>query len=317
MITKLSLEALKATEAAAIASFILHGMGNEKAADALAVEAMRRQFNIIDMDGTVVIGEGERDKAPMLYIGEKIGTKNGPKVDIALDPLEGTTILANGGIGALSVLAMAEDKKLLNAPDVYMDKIAIGFNFNEPIINLDLTPKENLHNIALAKKCKISDLSVIILERHRHKELIAKVRESGARVILIGDGDVAAVISTSQKHADVYMGIGGAPEGVLAATALATTGGQMCGRLIFDNAEQITRANQMGIKDLNKQYQIQDMVSGESIFIATGVTNGPLLKGLRYKNDRCEVSSVIMSSCDRSVSYITKKYFLDAPIMMP
>lgn len=317
MITKLSLEALKATEAAAIASFRLRGRGDEKAADALAVEAMRRQFNMINIDGTVVIGEGERDKAPMLYIGEKVGTKNGPKVDIALDPLEGTTILATWGIGALSVLAMAEDKKLLNAPDVYMDKIAIGFNFNEPIINLDLTPKENLHNIALAKKCEISDLSVIILERDRHKELIVKVRESGARVILIGDGDVAAVISTSQKHTDVYMGIGGAPEGVLAATALATSGGQMCGRLMFDNAEQITRANKMGIKDLNKQYQIQDMVSGESIFIATGVTDGQLLNGIRYKHDRCEVSSVIMSSYDRSVSYITRKYFSDAPIMMP
>jgi len=242
----LLLEILRATESAAIAAHILVGKGDEKAADQLAVNAMRLALNTMNIDGTVVIGEGERDEAPMLYIGEKVGTGEGIKVDVALDPLEGTTILATGGQNALAVIAMAQQGGFLHAPDVYMDKIAIGFEYEERIIDLDNSPKINLQNIAKAKKCDISELVTVILDRPRHQQLIAKVREAGARVNLIRDGDVAAVIATATgANIDVYMGIGGAPEGVLAAAALCTTGGQMCGKLIFSKEEEKQRALKM------------------------------------------------------------------------
>ena len=269
----ITFEAVRVTEAAAIAAYDFMGRGDEKAADQAAVTAMRTALGQINIDGTVVIGEGERDKAPMLYIGEKVGSGTGPKIDIALDPLEGTTICATGGPNSMAVIAMSEGGGLLNAPDVYMDKIAISHHYNEQIIDLDNSPKQNLSNLAKVKKCSIEDLVVIILSRDRHEELIAKVREAGARICLISDGDIASVIATAIPGAgvDMYMGTGGAPEGVLAAAALCTTGGQMMGRLLFDNDGQRERAKRMGINDLNKQYTIHEMVKGEDVMFAVGV----------------------------------------------
>ena len=298
----------KATEAAAIAARAMMGMGNEKAADQLAVDAMRSVFNQIEMDGRIVIGEGERDEAPMLYIGENVGTGRGPKIDIAVDPLEGTTILATGAAGSLAVAAMAPFGTLLHAPDVYMDKIAIGIEHKEQIVDLDLTPRENLKNIALAKKCNIEDLMVMILDRDRHTELIANVRAAGARVRLIKDGDIAAVIATTMEHAgvDVYMGSGGAPEGVLAASALAVQGGQMCGRLLFRNDDEKSRAKKIGIVDLNKKYLINDMVSSDVIFCATGVTNGPLLKGVQKNPNGIFTHSLVMHRAKKHIRFIEK-----------
>ncbi|MBP7189786.1 MAG: class II fructose-bisphosphatase [Rickettsiaceae bacterium] len=295
----LTFDLIRATEAAAIASHKMFGMGDEKAADGVAVDAMRAELRQININGTIVIGEGERDEAPMLYIGEKIGTGNGLEVDIAVDPLEGTTILATGKNNALSVIAAAECGKFLRAPDVYMDKIAIGFDFHEQIIDLDNSPEQNLKNIALAKKCEISDLVVSILDRERHQDLIAKVRAAGARIALIQDGDISAVISTAIKktHIDVYMGVGGAPEGVLAAAALCTLGGQMASRLVFRNDEEKRRAINMGIKDLNKQYRLSDMAFGDVIFAATAVTPGSLIKkGVHFKNGKIITRSIAMRS---------------------
>lgn len=303
----LSLKAVKACEMAAIAAYKLIGAGDEKGADRLAVDAMRKSLNTIDMRGVVVIGEGERDEAPMLYIGEKVGTGTGEEVDIALDPLEGTTILATGGQNSLAVLAMAEKGCFLQAPDVYMDKIAIGLNLEEQIINLDNSPQVNLKNIAKAKKCDISKLVVMILNRPRHAELIAKVREAGARIYLINDGDVAGVVATSMPSAgiDVYMGIGGAPEGVLAAAALRTMGGQMCGRLLFDKEEQKVRAQAMGIKDLSKQYILSDLAKGEVIFAATGVTNGSMVGGVRMLDGGGAIThSILMHSANKTIRKI-------------
>src|SRR5438270_499226 len=261
----LALEAVRVTEAAALSASRLMGRGDEKAADQAAVDAMRQALNSLLIDGTVVIGEGERDEAPMLFIGEKVGTGQGPKIDIALDPLEGTTITAKGGANALAVLAMADDGGFLNAPDVYMDKIAIGGGLPDHLVDLDETPAENLKNLARAKKSEIADLVVCILDRPRHAELIARVREAGARIMLIGDGDVSGVIATSDPETgiDIYMGSGGAPEGVLAAAALRCIGGQMQGRLLFRNDDERGRAHRLGITDLNRKYDLLAMAHGD------------------------------------------------------
>ncbi|MBV9522204.1 MAG: class II fructose-bisphosphatase, partial [Alphaproteobacteria bacterium] len=250
----LALEAVRVTEAAALSASRLMGRGDEKAADQAAVDAMRHALNGLAIDGTVVIGEGERDEAPMLYIGERVGTGHGPKIDIALDPLEGTTITAKGGANALAVIAMAESGGFLNAPDVYMDKIAVGGGLPEGVVDLDESPGNNLRNLAKAKGADVSDLVVCILDRPRHAELIAKVRESGARIMLISDGDVSGVIATSRSDSgvDLYLGSGGAPEGVLAAAALRCIGGQMQGRLVFRNDDERGRAQRIGIADLGR-----------------------------------------------------------------
>ena len=307
----LALEAVRVTEMAALSSSLHMGRGNEKAADQSAVNAMRNFLNNLMISGKVVIGEGERDKAPMLYIGEEVG-KGGPKVDIALDPLEGTTICATGGPNSMAVIAMTEGGGLLNAPDVYMEKIAIGHQHDSMIIDLDDSPKKNLLNLAKLKGCQIEDLTVVILSRPRHEELIAKVREAGARIQLIKDGDIAAVIATAlpDTGVDMYMGIGGAPEGVLAAAALSTTGGQMMSRLKFDDEVQKTRAYSMGITDLNHKYMVQDMASGKDImFVATGVTSGSLLDGVRVlKNGSIKTNSISMSSKYQAIRYIKTEH---------
>src|SRR5712664_3412460 len=250
------------------------------------------------MDGTVVIGEGERDEAPMLYIGEKVGTGQGPRIDIALDPLEGTTITAKGGPNALAVIAMAEAGGFLNAPDVYMDKIAVGAGLPEGLIDLDAKPATNLKNVAQAKEVDVADLVVCILDRPRHAELIAKVREAGARIMLIGDGDVSGVIATSEPETgiDIYMGSGGAPEGVLAAAALRCIGGQMQGRLLFRNDDERGRAHRLGIADLNRKYDLLDMAHGDVMFAATGATIGSMLKGVRRFPGGAFTHSVVMRS---------------------
>ena len=295
-----ALEAVRVTEAAALSSAVLMGRGLEKAADQAAVNAMREALNGLSIDGTIVIGEGERDKAPMLYIGEKVGNASGvgPQIDIALDPLEGTTICAKGGVNALAVIALAEKGGFLHAPDVYMDKIAIGGGLPEGVIDLDDSPAKNLKNLAKAKKCAVSDLLVVILERDRHKELIAKVREAGARIQLISDGDVAGIISTSRPDTgvDMCMGIGGAPEGVLAAAALRCIGGQMQGRLIFSKDEERNRAKRMGIDDLKRKYTLLDLAKGDVMFAATGVTDGSMLKGVRWFKGGAFTHSIVMRS---------------------
>lgn len=306
------MEAVSVTEAAAISCYELIGRGDEDKADQAAVNAMRTSLGNMNIDGTVVIGEGERDNAPMLYVGEKVGTGNGPKIDIALDPLEGTTICATGGPNSMSVIAMADKGGLLNAPDVYMDKIAIGYKCTEQIIDLDNTPAQNLANLAKIKKCDVSELMTVILERERHEELIAKVREAGARITLIKDGDIAAVMSTALKNirVDMYLGIGGAPEGVLAASVLAITGGQMFGRLLFDNDVQIERAKSMGIDDINKKYSIYDMVRGDNImFAATGVTSGSILDGVKIlENGHIFTHSIAVSSKNKAIRYMSTEH---------
>lgn len=293
-----ALEAVRVTEAAALASSKWMGRGDEKAADQAAVDAMRRALNTLTIDGTVVIGEGERDKAPMLYIGEKVGTGHGPKIDIALDPLEGTTICATGAPNAMAVVAMAEKGGFLHAPDVYMEKIAVGGGLPSDLIDIDASPETNLRNIARAKNCNIEDLVVVILQRPRHEELIAKVREAGARIQLIGDGDVAGVIATAYPDTgvDVYMGVGGAPEGVLAAAALRCIGGQMVGRLVFQTTEERERARRMGITDFNRVYTLEEMAKGEVMFAATGVTDGSMLGGVRRYPGGAITHSIVMRS---------------------
>lgn len=304
----LALDSITVTEAAAIAAYKLMGKGNEKAADKLAVDAMRSALNNLNINGTVVIGEGERDKAPMLYIGEEVGTKNGPEVDIALDPLEGTNILSIAAPNALSVMAITNKGGFLHAPDVYMEKIAIGFEYKEQLIDLDNSIAQNLKNIAKAKKCEVSDLVTTILDRPRHKELIAKVREAGSRIKLIKDGDIAAVIETTTEGSDVYIGIGGAPEGVLAAAALTVTGGQMCGRLLFSSDEEKTRAQKMGIKDLSHQYYLNDLAKGDIIFAATGVTSGSMLNGIRIKNNQTITNSILMCKATKTIRKVESVY---------
>lgn len=294
----LALEVVRVTEAAALSASLLMGRGDEKAADQAAVDAMRAALNSVMIDGTVVIGEGERDEAPMLYIGEKVGRGKGPKVDIALDPLEGTTITAKGGQNALAVIAMAEHGGFLNAPDVYMDKIAVGRGLPEGIADLDASPKENLKALAKAKGSDVSDLVVCVLDRPRHHELIANIREAGARIMLISDGDVSGVIATTMADSgvDIYMGIGGAPEGVLAAAALCCIGGQMQGRLQFRNDDERGRARNFGITDFDRKYSLKEMAHGDVMFAATGVTNGSMLRGVRrFAGGACTYSTVMRS----------------------
>jgi fructose-1,6-bisphosphatase II / sedoheptulose-1,7-bisphosphatase len=302
----LALEAVRVTEAAALAASKLMGRGDEKMADQAAVDAMRTTLNSLAIEGTVVIGEGERDEAPMLYIGEKVGS-GGPKIDIALDPLEGTTITAKGLPNALAVMAMAEHGGFLNAPDVYMDKIAVGSGLPEGIVDLDKTPRQNLGDLAKAKKIDVADLVVCILDRPRHSELIAKVREAGARIVLIGDGDVSGVIATSTGDSgiDIYLGSGGAPEGVLAAAALRAIGGQIQGRLLFRNDDEKARARKWGITDLNRKYSMTDMAKGDVMFAATGVTSGSMLKGVRRFHNGAETHSIVMRSKTGTVRWVS------------
>ena len=302
----LAFEVVRVTEAAALSASRLMGRGDEKAADQAAVDAMRRTLSTLAIDGVVVIGEGERDEAPMLYIGEKVGTGHGPRVDIALDPLEGTTLTAKGGPNALAVIAMAEEGGFLNAPDVYMDKIAVGGGLPDDLIDLDAEPKANLRNLAKARKVEVADLVACILDRPRHAELIAKVREAHARIMLISDGDVSGVIATSRPGSgvDIYFGIGGAPEGVLAAAALRCIGGQMEGRLLFRNDGEKQRAARLGIKDLDRKYGLLDMAHGDVMFAATGVTDGSMLRGVRRFSDGAATHSIVMRSKTGTVRVI-------------
>ncbi len=306
----LALEVVRVTEAAALASSALMGRGDEKAADQAAVDAMRHAFNNMYMDGTVVIGEGERDEAPMLFIGEKVGMGKGPEIDIALDPLEGTTIVAKGAQNALSVVAMAEKGHFLNAPDVYMDKIAVGPEVPKGVIDLDEKPGVNLWNLAKVKKADISDLLVCIMDRPRHEELIAKVREAGARIMLISDGDVSGIIATAQPNStvDIYIGTGGAPEGVLAAAALRCLGGQMQGRLVFRNDDERARAARWGITELDKKYTLIEMASGNVMFAATGITDGAMLRGVRRYPGGAMTHSLVMRSKSGTIRYLETQH---------
>jgi len=311
----LVLELVRVTEAAAIAASELIGRGDEKAADAAAVEAMRHAFDQLEIDGTVVIGEGERDEAPMLYIGEKVGGApgKGPKIDIALDPLEGTTITAKAGPNALAVLAAAEKGCLLNAPDTYMDKLAVGPGYPEGIIDLAKTPTENVCAVAEAKGVEPKDIIVCVLDRPRHAELIAELRGLGCGVVLIGDGDVAGVIATTDPETtiDMYMGQGGAPEGVLAAAALRCVGGQFNGRLVFRNEDEKRRAAKWGIEDLDRIYKLEDLAKGDCIFAATGVTSGSLLEGVkRLRGGRMTTESVVMRASSGTVRWIKGEHRL-------
>jgi fructose-1,6-bisphosphatase II / sedoheptulose-1,7-bisphosphatase len=305
----LALEAVRVTEAAALSASRLMGRGDEKAADQAAVDAMRKALNSLHIEGTVVIGEGERDEAPMLYIGEKVGSGDGPRIDIALDPLEGTTITAKGGSNALAVIAMAEAGGFLNAPDTYMEKIAIGGGLGE-VVDLDETPAANLRNLAKAKRAEVADLVVCILDRPRHSELIAKVREAGARIMLISDGDVSGVIATARPDSgvDMYMGSGGAPEGVLAAAALRCIGGFMQGRLIFRNDDERGRAQRCGITDFNRKYGLLDLAKGDVMFAATGVTNGTMLQGVRRFAGGAVTHSMVMRSKSGTVRIIEAQH---------
>ena len=303
----LSLGLARVSEAAALASARLIGHGDEKAADQAAVNAMRDQLNLLDIDGTVVIGEGERDEAPMLYIGEKVGTGKGPGVDIALDPLEGTTLTAKDWPNALTVIAMAPAGTLLHAPDVYMDKLAIGPGYAPDTVTLSMSPDERVHALAKAKGCEAQDITVCILERPRHEDLIKAVRSTGAAIRLIPDGDVAGVIhcaEVAQTGIDMYMGSGGAPEGVLAASALKCMGGQMYGQLLFRNDDERGRAAKAGITDLNRIYTRDELVSADVIFAATGVTNGSIVQGLKREPGWVTMETILMRSRTGSVRRI-------------
>nr|WP_070958925.1 class II fructose-bisphosphatase [Hyphomonas sp. Mor2] len=297
---------VRVTEKAAIAAEKLAGRGDEKAADAAAVDAMRTAFNAVDFKGRVVIGEGERDEAPMLYIGEEVGTGNGPEIDIALDPLEGTTLTAKAMANALAVLAIAPRGGLLFAPDTYMQKIAIGPGYEEGVIDLDATPADNIKSLAKAKGVDVSAMTACVLDRPRHAEIIDSLREAGARIHLISDGDVAGVINTTNPSTgiDMYVGSGGAPEGVLAAAALKCVGGQMQGRLIFRNDDERRRADRTGITDYDKKYDLHELASGETVFCATGVTKGGLVDGVVRANGHIETDTLVMSSADGMVRKI-------------
>lgn len=304
----LALEFVRITESAALASSAWMGRGNEKAADQAAVDAMRKAFDSVQISGEVVIGEGERDEAPMLYIGEKVGQggPNSPKVDIALDPLEGTTICASGGVGATSVIAVAEHGGFLHAPDTYMDKIACGPGA-KGVIDLDLSATENVKRVAEALRKSVSDVTVVILDRPRHADLIAEVRKTGARIQLIGDGDVSAGVATSWQESgiDLLMGTGGAPEGVITAAALKCLGGDFQGRLMFRNEEEKVRAQKMGMKNIHQKLLLTDLCRGSVMFCATGVTDGPFLRGVRIFGDRkAKTYSVVMRSATGTVRSI-------------
>jgi len=305
------LEAVRVTEAAALNCARLTGRGDEKAADQAAVDAMRRAFNALPIDGTIVIGEGERDEAPMLYIGERVGA-GGPKVDIALDPLEGTTICATGAPNALAVIAMAEHGNFLHSPDTYMDKIAVGA-VGKGVVDLDKTPTRNLHALAEAKRCNVEDLTVIILYRPRHEALIKEVREAGARIRLITDGDVSAAIATTKPETgiDLLLGIGGAPEGVLAAAALRCVGGDMQGRLKPRNEHEIERAKKMGIMNINKKFSIEELAAGDVMFAATGVTDGDYLQGVHFVPGGATTQSVVMRSKSRTIRVINATHYFE------
>lgn len=304
----LSLGLARVSEAAAMASAKLIGRGDEKAADQAAVNAMRDQLNLLDIKGTVVIGEGERDEAPMLYIGEEVGNGSGPEVDIALDPLEGTTLTAKDMPNALTVIAMAPRGTLLHAPDVYMDKLAIGPGYPKDVVSLQMSPAERVKALAAARGCDMSDITVCVLERPRHEEMITELRSTGAAIRLITDGDVAGVIHTAEAHRtgiDMYMGSGGAPEGVLAASALKCMGGQMWGRLTFRNDDERGRAAKAGITDLDKTYSRDEMVTADVIFAATGVTDGSILAGLKHEPGWLETETLLMRSKSGSLRRIT------------
>jgi fructose-1,6-bisphosphatase II / sedoheptulose-1,7-bisphosphatase len=308
----LVLEMVRVTEAAAIAAARLIGRGDEKAADAAAVEAMRGALNELPFDGTVVIGEGERDEAPMLYIGERVGSAqdSGPKIDIALDPLEGTTLTANAGPNALAVLAIAESGNLLNAPDTYMEKLAVGPGYSEGTIDITRPVADNIRAIAKAKGVEPGDITACVLDRDRHAGIIAELRALGCSVRLIPDGDVAGVIAVADPETgiDVYVGTGGAPEGVLAAAALRCVGGQMQGRLVFRNDDEIARARRWGIDDLERVYTLTDMAKGDCIFAATGVTDGSLLKGV-HRRQRCvSTESIVMRASTGTIRRVSTEY---------
>jgi fructose-1,6-bisphosphatase II / sedoheptulose-1,7-bisphosphatase len=311
----LVLEMVRVTEAAAIAASTLIGRGDEKAADHAAVEAMREALNNLYMDGTVVIGEGERDEAPMLFIGEKVGSAigKGPKIDIALDPLEGTTICAKAGPNALAVLAVAEEGGLLNAPDVYMDKIAVGPGYPEGVIDLAKSPTENIKAVAAAKGVAPNEIIACVLDRPRHEALIAELRAIGCGVMLIGDGDVAGVIATTDPSTtiDIYMGSGGAPEGVLACAALRCVGGQFKGRLVFRNDDERARARKWGITDLDKIYDLTELARGDCIFAATGVTDGSLLAGVKRLKGKMTTESVVMRASSGTVRWVKGEHRTD------
>ena len=307
----LTMEMARVVEAAAVAAARERGKGDEKRADQVAVDAMRRELNNLPISGRIVIGEGERDEAPMLYIGEEVGM-GGPEVDIALDPLEGTTICAKNQPNSLAVIAIAARGKLLYAPDVYMDKIAVGPGFPAGVIDIDATPTQNLEAVAKAKGCSVSEISTCVMDRPRHAELIAEIRAAGAAIRLIGDGDVAGIIHTTEPDVtgiDLYMGIGGAPEGVLAAAALRCIGGQMQGRLILDTEEKLQRAKRMGVTEPERAYSMEEMAQGDVLFAATGVTDGNMLKGVRLAPDGAITThTVAMRSSTGTVRWIEARH---------
>ncbi len=302
----LAADAARVTELAAIASYAGIGRGDEKAADQLAVDAMRTALNALDIDGKIVIGEGERDEAPMLYIGEKVGTGKGPAIDIALDPLEGTTLTAKAMSNALCVLSMSPGGGMLHAPDTYMDKIAIGPGFAPGTVDLDMKPQDNVRSLASAKGVNPSEITVCVMDRPRHAELIAALREVGAKVVLITDGDVAGVIHTAEPETgiDLYLGSGGAPEGVLAASALKCVGGHFQGRLIFRNDDERARAARTGVTDLDRKYDLHELVSRDAIFAATGVTKGAMLDGVKVAGGFVSTHTLVMDSSTRTVQRI-------------
>jgi len=308
---ELSLELARVTERAAVAAARLRGRGDEKAADQAAVDAMRSELNRLAIRGTVVIGEGERDEAPMLYIGETVGNGTGPEVDIALDPLEGTTLCAKNLPNSLAVISIAEKGALLFAPDVYMDKIAVGPGFPDGLIDIDASPEDNIHAVAKAKGVPVTEIAACILDRPRHAALIEAVRKTGAAIRLIGDGDVAGVIDTTapeETGIDIYIGSGGAPEGVLAASALRCVGGQMQGRLILDTEEKVARAAKMGVSDPKKVYSHMEMAHGEVIFAATGVTDGNMLGGVRFMKNYLQTETIVMRSSSKTVREIKARH---------
>lgn len=308
----LALEFIRVTEMAAIASARWMGRGDEKAADQAAVDAMRAMLDSVECDATVVIGEGERDEAPMLYIGEKVGTGQGPKLDIALDPLEGTTVCANGLYNSTSVMAIAESGGFLNAPDIYMQKLAVGPE-GRGVIDINESARENLGRLAEAKKCRIQDLTAVVLDRPRHQEIIQEIRAAGARIHLIGDGDVAAAIACCEPEAgiDILFGTGGAPEGVIAAAAMRCMGGEIQGILKYRTEDERARARSMGIKDLDKVLELEDMASGHVMFCATGVTTGNFLKGVQFKNWGAITHSIVMRSQSGTIRRIEAEHYFD------
>ena len=305
----LALELVRVTEAAALAASRWIGLGKKNDADGAAVEAMRKAFDTVAIEGTVVIGEGEMDEAPMLFIGEKVGA-GGPRMDIAVDPLEGTTLTAKGGPAALAVVALAEHGNFLHAPDIYMDKIAVGGGLPEGVVDLDASVASNLRNLAQAKRCDVADLVACILDRDRHKELIARVREAGARIMLISDGDVTGVVATATPEAeiDIYLGSGGAPEGVLAAAALRCIGGQMQGRLLFEDDAQIARVKAMGHPDPRRKFTLEEMAKGDVMFAATGVTSGAMLRGVKRFGHGAMTHSMVMRSKSGTVRFIEARH---------